>query len=78
MPFNEDELQKSYPIPISNPLKILSNPLESSPTPKIIGENNKDGLIIRPFPLAGIKKKCNFAADLSETMGKAPCGRPCV
>ena len=48
------------------------------PTPKIIGENNKDGLIIRPFPFAEIKKKCNFAADLSETMGKAPCGRPCV
>ena len=30
LPSNEDELQKSYPIPISNPLKILSNPLESS------------------------------------------------
>ena len=28
LPFNEDELQKSYPIPFSNPLKILSNPLE--------------------------------------------------
>ena len=28
LPFNEDELQKSYPIPISNPLKILSNPLK--------------------------------------------------
>ena len=30
LPFNEDELQKSYPIPFSNPLKILSNPLQSS------------------------------------------------
>ena len=77
MPSNEDELLNSSPNPLQSS-RILSNPLESSPTPKIIGENNKDGLIIRPFPFAEIKKKCNFAADLSETMGKAPCGRPCV
>ena len=49
LPFNEDELQKSYPIPFSNPLKILSNPLEPLESLEPLGPLESSPILSNPL-----------------------------